>query len=371
MADEKYRLTLEGSEIDEALLRLANYEDEGLVLGSRKGVMLGPGSEYYHKNARYYAELAQSAVPGDTTSAVRWDIDQSALTDADRELARKNIRAGGSNPNLLDNPFFTVNQRGFTSSTEVNGLRIVDRWFINNGGGTVTLTSNGLSVDNTQGTRYNTLQEIFGSGDWLAGETVTLSINDGGTIYHQTFVIPARTSGYQSLLNWSWKAGVQLRFHVLPTTDAGAYNVQIYCQNGASSYKYELRSIKLESGSVSTLANDVPPKPSIARIPCYENFLRLKGAYAPVGYAIAVSTTLALVVIPTPVPMRAVPKASLSGTLYFNADTPFAVTGLASNGTTLGVNQITQQVTGTFEVGKVYLAQFRDANSYIDLSADL
>ena len=82
--DEKYRLTLEGSDIDEALLRLANYEDEGIVLGSRKGVMLGPESEYYHKNARYYAELAQSAVPGDTTSAVRWDIDQSALTDADR-----------------------------------------------------------------------------------------------------------------------------------------------------------------------------------------------------------------------------------------------------------------------------------------------
>lgn len=380
----KFVSALTGPEMDQALIDMAYHNSEAYAVGTRNGVPVGSSDVTYHNNSKYWAEQvygytdraedaanrAEAAVPSGTAGAVFFDRAQT-LTSAQQSQARANIMAGGSNPNLLDNPFFTVNQRGFTSSTEVNGLRIVDRWFINNGGGTVTLTSNGLSVDNTQGTRYNTLQEIFGSGDWLAGKTVTLSINDGGTIYHQTFVIPARTSGYQSLLNWSWKAGVQLRFYVLPTTDQGAYNVQIYCPNGASSYKYELRSIKLELGSVSTLANDAPPELSIARIPCYENFLRLKGAYAPVGYAIAVSTTLALVVIPTPVPMRALPTASLSGTLYFNAGTPFAVTGLASNGTTLGVNQITQQVTGSFEVGKVYLAQFRDANSYIDLSADL
>ena len=287
-----------------------------------------------------------------------------------------NFSTAGSNRNLLDNPWFTVNQRGFTSSTEVNGLRIVDRWFINNGGGTVTLTSNGLSVDNTQGTRYNTLQEIFGSGDWLAGKTVTLSINDGGTIYHRTFVIPARTSGYQSLLNWSWKAGVQLRFYVLPTTDQGAYNVQIYCPNGASSYKYELRSIKLELGSVSTLANDAPPDYWQELDHCKWYFERIKAqtTYSSFGNGFGETTTSGQMQVPMHPKRTATYTVSTNGsfTLYNGAQSrPVSALSKATSG--LGQNVLCLAATATSLVqGSMYaLLANNDASAYIDISADL
>lgn len=279
-----------------------------------------------------------------------------------------NFSTAGSNRNLLDNPWFTVNQRGFTTNAGTNNVRCVDRWLINSGGGTggaTTLNDDG-TMTLTAGSSYQSFQqtiEIVPSA--LVGKTMTVSVLlQDGTIESKSFVVPAQTSSLQEI---GRLASVKYRVFVyLSATGTNTIipQIQVFAGNTIT-----VRAVKLEIGSVSTLANDAPPELSIARIPCYENHLRLKGQYAPVGYAIALSTTLALLAIPTPVPMRIAPTPSLSGTLYFNADTPFAITSVQNP--TLGVNQVMIQVVGTFDTGKVYLAQFRDANSYLDLSADL
>ena len=66
------------------------------------------------------------------------------------------VSAKGTNPNLLINPWFTVNQRGFTSSTGVTDVYTVDRWSIEKSGGT-----GGQTTQNSNGT----IKLVGGSSD--------------------------------------------------------------------------------------------------------------------------------------------------------------------------------------------------------------
>lgn len=383
MADFISALT--GVQMDSALLDMAEHNSEAYAVGERNGIAVASDDVTYHNNARYYAQIASSQIVGDASSAVRWDTDQSeVLTDAQKAVARNNINAasdsdvvkitsqtltsaqqsqaranimaGGSNRNLLDNPWFTVNQRSAGSTSDGYPA---DRWLkVGNTAATATATANGLVIA-LNGSVYCDLRNRYSEAEIITpnlGKTATISIMlADGTVFSDQIVLS--TTQQNRYLN-----SEKIRFNL--SVSGGVYLVRLVLYDDMT-----IRAVKLELGSVSTLANDVPPELSIARIPCYENHLRLKGQYAPVGYAIALSTTLALLAIPTPVPMRIAPTPSLSGTLYFNAGTPFAITSVQNP--TLGVNQVMIQVVGTFDTGKVYLAQFRDANSYLDLSADL
>lgn len=283
-----------------------------------------------------------------------------------------------SNDNLLDNWYFVgggsqlgdgifpINQRGQTQYTAAGF--VFDRWF-KSGGVTATLDAGGLTIANSNGWPDGVNQRFpmhfFAQ---MNGEAITASVlYEDGTIDSGTAVIDA-TQNYQWL---KYPEAGEIGFQLKNFQDGAPYDYFDYISfgAGANSTPKKIKAFKLEKGIYSTIANDAMPKLSIARIPCYENHLRLKGQYAPVGYAIALSTTLALLAIPTPVPMRIAPTPSLSGTLYFNAGTPFAITSVQNP--TLGVNQVMIQVVGAFDTGKVYLAQFRDANSYLDLSAEL
>ena len=273
-----------------------------------------------------------------------------------------NFSTAGSNRNLLDNPWFTVNQRSATTVT-LNGTEayITDRWIAGSFGTYTHNSDNTITITCPNSTAFAGLTQridpIYMGGTY----TYSVRLSDDTVISLQgTMPSGSGLNVYNITINGvSWQA--------LFRSDGSAYWITLRCN--VANATLTVKAAKLELGSVSTLANDAPPELSIARIPCYENHLRLKGQYAPVGYAIALSTTLALLAIPTPVPMRIAPTPSLSGTLYFNAGTPFAITSVQNP--TLGVNQVMIQVVGTFDTGKVYLAQFRDANSYLDLSADL
>lgn len=298
------------------------------------------------------------------------------LSDTQKEQARKNIAAGGTNPNLLDNPFFIINQRGFTTSTETNNIFSVDRWLINNGGGTITKTANGIKINNTSGTRYNTFQQRFGA-DELAGKTVTLSIDTVDAIYKQTFTIPARTSSVQTMCNWAWKTGCNLRFYVETTSANASYNVQIYVANG---YSTDLRAVKLELGTASTLANDVPPKEEQATADCKLYFQRIQqedGYTAPVGFGIvAASTTILRTLIPLSSPLRKAGSLTATATnigqmrVQGNGSnlTPTAITGC---GVLNGHAIVDITVNGTLANNQFYTLVFANSTAIIDLSKEL
>lgn len=165
-----------------------------------------------------------------------------------------NFSTAGSNRNLLDNPWFTVNQRGFTSNTNSNNVPAVDRWKINNGSGTQSITNDGFKIDLSETTSYCSFQQAFGN-DELAGKTITISVCSNGTIYSTTATIPARTTATQTAMSYTYTSGQLVRLFVMPTSSAYSYLLQFSMTGVVAT----IRAVKLELGSVSTLANDAPP----------------------------------------------------------------------------------------------------------------
>lgn len=249
MAD--YISQLNGEQMDAALMDVALHNSEAWAVGTRNGYDVEQGDATFHNNAKYYAQVAQSAIPGTYTAAVRWDIAQGLAGEA-QEQARANISAGASNRNLLDNPFFTVNQRNATS-VNTNGDYIADRWRCTYGSGGYTATrNNDGSITLTPGsasshaTMYQILEQSLVTA--LNGKTVTASVlMQDGTIRSgtQTFSATgnrtffAATSASPIQVDWSYSTrGLAIRSYYRAGT---------------------IRAVKLELGSYSTLANDVPP----------------------------------------------------------------------------------------------------------------
>lgn len=302
----KFVSALTGPEMDQALIDMAYHNSEAYAVGTRNGVAVGSSDVTYHNNAKYYAEQtgadvqaaeaaaarAEAAVPSGTAGAVFFDRAQT-LTTAQQEQARANIMAGGSNDNLLDNWYFVgggsqlgdgvfpINQRGLTSYS-ANGYGI-DRWICY--GGAITLAADGLSVPAngvlTQPTGYRLTQ--------LNGETLTLSVLYDSGIETGTAVLDL--SGTTMFIN-NGAAG------------------QTYITNGGLVQTYKgtaskIRAIKLELGTVSTLANDVPPKFWAELANCQRYlFIRDYVQTDLIGHGLSVSATLGIINVTLPVSMR-------------------------------------------------------------------
>ena len=241
MAD--YISTLDGSQMDSALLDMAEHNSEAWAVGERNGVAVSPDDVTYHNNAQYYAQQAQSIAPASVTEAVRWDVAQTALTDAQRTQGRDNINATAYNYNILDNSWFIVNLRGKTTYTDA--AYTVDRW--NNGlNTTVTVNANGVTVQNNDSSR-RVFQQAVGNMA-IVGQTCTISIKlQDGTIYSGTNTIP--TSGQTDFLTFD---GNTFRL----TNQSTYIQVALLVAAGGS---VAIRAIKLELGAISTLAYDTIP----------------------------------------------------------------------------------------------------------------
>jgi hypothetical protein len=167
-----------------------------------------------------------------------------------------------SNPNLLDNPWFTVNQRGITSwSNEIVGYS-ADRWkHDENATGSII---NGVYTCNAP--TYQIWEDDRITS--LLGKTVTLSwILSDGSIGFETKTLPsALTSEY-----------------VNPFTNE---NVILALKSGNSSQAARIaagvaiRAVKLELGSISTLAMDTAPGMATELLKCQRYFQRIKNLSA-------------------------------------------------------------------------------------------
>ena len=249
MAD--YISTLTGVQMDAALLDMAEHNSEAWAVGERNGIGVASDDVTYHNNARYYASQAQSIAPASVTEAVRWDVAQTALTDAQREQGRENIKATSHNYNLLDNSHFRVNSRGL-SSYSTNGYT-VDRW-LTNYQYTVTVTNDGVTLANTGGYRF---VQVMNNPASFAGKTVTLSaIVSGSTIYRYAYWDSA--SGYSNGVadNISTSGTGKTLISVTFTPTNGIYAAGLVTRVEAN---INVHAVKLELGSFSTLANDTPP----------------------------------------------------------------------------------------------------------------
>lgn len=282
-------------------------------------------------------------------------------TDAEKAFAQLNIGGGGGGRNLLDNPFFTIRQRG---NGPFSSGYTADRWGIFGGVVTVTLSGSGFSVSASVG--YNIQQRLPADlASFLNGKVVTLSCIVDGVLYSATGTLD--TSGGYQLINTFGND----RFAFV----GGANPAVIFTHTTASAtHSYTVSAVKLELGSVSTLANDAPPDYAEELAKCKYYFERLKATsgYAVFGNGIAINATNAYIFVPITPKRTATYTVSSSGSLQLYDTAGHAITGVTkdySGAQSLLALYITS--TGLTAAANYLFRANSDANAYIDISADI
>lgn len=260
------------------------------------------------------SDTSQITVTG-TTAAVLYDadvVDTLISTATDKPLSANQGRvlkdniddnfSGQSNENLIDNPWFTVNQRGQASYTD--GQYSADRWKVsarNYGGSGVTVNSNGVTIAFANANEeYVYINQKFENSPWK-GKTVTVSLIANGVLYTNSF---NWTNGGSGTFDISDSPKIQISWN--DTTP------QISIISFADAVTF--RAVKLELGSVSTLANDVEPNYTTELLKCRRCGLGVDvPASALLGFGNPNSATTIYVGIPLPVPLRADPAVNYSG----------------------------------------------------------
>ena len=282
-----------------------------------------------------------------------------------------------SNPNLLDNPWFTVNQRG-QSNYNGNVIVGVDRWHladlqvdvVANG---VDLTVQSASIDGNFFLTHS-LDELLVP---MAGKTVTLSIITDGELVSVSSTLPSTftETTWINLMTVTASNGVNVA--LLYNADSSYRHAQVSIRAPKDGNTYNVRAVKLEIGSISTLALDTAPNYQQELAKCQRYFNRIGHAseYVGVGVGQAWTDNVACIHVPLSVPMRAKPNVTQSGSAYATLRNQQTVIGTVSSYTVDGVGQNEIMLRfGTsntpLTAGLVYEA-FLAGGRYIDLSADI
>ena len=232
------------------------------------------------------------------------------------------------NPNLIDNPDFSIDQRSFSGDFSEVGKYFVDRWILDSG--TVTINANGSILLN--GTISQKLEKAV-NGVFVAQASAGVASYDD---VNKIFTVSATNE----VISWA----------------------------------------KLEVGSVPTPF--VPPNTAVELVKCQRYYAPVfKTNGTPVqfnGAGIAVTNTMVRLLINLPNTLRiATPTAVLTGSLYLINSTHITnnsipvknINGLYVNGNIL---QLDVNVEGvTLENSVLYMLSRRNMETTLALSADL
>lgn len=386
MAD--YISTLTGQQMDASLLDMAQHNSEAFAVGERDGVPVNSSDPTYHNNSKYYAEQAENIMvnagisdpnndgnlvvdlPAGDVITIRADATQN-LSDSETAQARANIAASGSNPNLLDNPWFVsgsvVNQRGSANYTSTGYT--VDRWKNTNGVAltSIALGTNGLTFTKASG-GYAFFSQILGH-PIDEDATYTLSVLSTDGVHSATGVFVSGTSSETYVTINGMEIGFGL--YGKGTTPY----VSLYFKTAASG-TVTIKAIKLELGSASTLLGDSPSNYEVELEKCKYYFERISCPSSnalSIGYADATSTTD--MYLPLKVsPKRTSPTASYSGTVKYgrgSLSSAPSISALTTHQFDVASGYGTIKLTGTsLTAGNAYRIAL-ESGAHIDLSADL
>lgn len=278
-----------------------------------------------------------------------------------------------SNPNLLTNPDFRVNQRGMT---EYSSGYSADRWFIEGNKCTVTAGADGVLIKSAIKPDSNTHAFWQKAENPLAPGKYTLSLN----VLEVSGVWSARIrtvnasgdyvdSYYTSVLhNGVNKVSVDL--------SEGEYisAVSVGINKGTEAgNSLKLAWVKLEVGDGATPF--VPPDPATELAKCQRYLYVLRGSLLRAGLAEAYSTSYAIFYLYAPASFRTIPSVSFEnvvlsstkdGSVYSEAAS-IQVRGCNSNAVKLLVN-----AADSLTIGEQYeLSHKPDTTGSIILSAEL
>ena len=190
----------------------------------------------------------------------------------DEKIGSQNV----SNPNLLDNPDFRINQKGQNLYT-ASGQYTVDRWLHNTVDGfKVYFTTNGIRLDasavSSSGTAKATLIQYIENYKKLLGKMVTISFkfDYNSEVHTKEVVIPTSEGSTKALscVNSNRSFDIFLYYN---GTDKLAFNIRM--NSGKETFEW----VKLELGSCPTPF--VPPNPALELLKCQRYFEKV---YTPI-----------------------------------------------------------------------------------------
>lgn len=294
-------------------------------------------------------------------------IDPSKINGLDDDLAALAPKTALSNPNILHNPWFSVNQRGFTTDTGSAKWWVSDRWYIIGDDKTVTRASDGaLTIKNEANTNIYLVQKAATNKmASLIGKKVTASIMFGdGTIKSGTITFNANER--QSYL-------MESNFELYKNNSSDGNSLLTFTMPAG---ELIIKALKLEVGEISTLHLDSRPEYATELAKCQRYFQRITQATAGATLWMATyrnSNTLRTV-LPLAAPMIAEPSVTVNGTVgdYTNGGLTMSKAGpsLTNGGVFCIIFNISKSGV-TWSDGVSKLISPDSADFYIDFSAEL
>lgn len=270
---------------------------------------------------------------------------EQALTSEQQTQARENIRAAGtrgtypdltagkaisdaagndisdtyakqsdiSNPNLIINPDFKINQRNKRNTDIGSQSYGADRWKQLNSNGVVFTSDDFLQITgDTPATNLSQpFEEIPPAGDY------TLSVMSGSS----------KTNLSVKSMNFTITDNGELQINSIISLGVGMYLLSVYITDGVFDVRFTclgnsgtcyVKWVKLEKGSVATMF--VPPNITTELLKCQRYYMTYKANWVPC----AIDTTGASASVPIPfaTQMRAIPTiTSKSNTGWIRANT--------------------------------------------------
>ncbi len=307
-------------------------------------------------------EVIAAITAGDALVAYEDDPTNANIKLADPvETQLLNLKGNVSNRNLLDNAWFTVNQRGIAKNESVTlaGATLAwDRWHC-----TGTFTYN---TDNSITSANLSIFEIIEDGiSKFANKMVVVSaIIDGEIVVGTPHLVISSTPASNVFTTVYNNDGVQI---ILVELTTGRFQVAVIFSSS-----HTIKAVKLEVGSISTLAMDTAPNYAEELLKCQRYFVRFKSNKIISFTAYAQSTNVrANVFLPTA--MRTLPTVTQAGTwewILANDSSAYANTPVPTSTDnqviTLAEDGIFSSITN-FEIGLLRLWN----GASIDFSADL
>lgn len=212
-----------------------------------------------------YSTLANDHAPNYTDEVIRC---VTSTADPNDTFANHPYNPTASNPNLLDNGWFTVNQRGVNGVIPAESY-FADRWKTpNTGRCNVTYSRDAYTV------RIESLVEEEGIIQYfendmkgMRGKTVTFSVmNNAGVIRSVTFQVPSSSSDNA----WhSYRVG-NSDMYVKCNAREPIPGIVLYTSVGTDT---SIKALKLEFGTVSTLYLDTAPDYATELLKCQRYFV--------------------------------------------------------------------------------------------------
>ena len=297
--------------------------------------------------------------------AVNSGIDTTKVAQIE---TNKNNIAQLSNPNLLINGDFKVNQRGLSTYNTVDNYTL-DRWKLTGGASEVVVNNNGtitLNVLNLNATA-RILQYIEDTKS-LLGKTVTFTIKTNNATYSTTTTLPATLPNANADYGDKRTGNIgRLRISYISSLQMFCFKIEAFA-GGTYDNTVTLEYAKVEIGSVST---PFSPRPYAEELEmCKRYCLRLNADSSTKAYCTTFAYSTTSVGGMLPCKLRTQPTITWASMQYRSgSQNPASVSGLAVNGFT--TECVSLQLTTTAVAGETGLLRSASSSSYILLDAEI